>query len=99
MNLPKAVFDRLVETLGPRLVEGKYARLVADKYDTKEENRLYSLLLFRSLLTDGFESYSRFVRVNESQKDLIEQHNQILREDILKQAAEPQNAVFSLRFC
>jgi hypothetical protein len=67
------------------------------RYETKEENRLYSLLLFRSLLTDAFESDPKFVRVNETRKGLLKEHDARLRDAISKQAAQPHNVIFSLR--
>lgn len=97
-QLPEIVFARLKETLGPRLRDGHVARIVADRYGTKEENRLYSLLLMRSLLTDAWEAHPRFVRVNESRQSLKKELDAALRERVAKEAANPLPKVISVRF-
>ncbi len=97
LELPKLVRKRLEKVLGTRYANG-VAKVVADKYDTKEENRLYSLLLFRALLTDAFDAHPRFVRVNETKKSLLAQHNAQLRDTIAKEAEFPLNVIFSVRY-
>ena len=99
LKLPNVVRERLAATLGPRLHEGRFARVVADKYDTKEENRLYSLLLMRSLITDAWEAHPRFVRVNETREELLEQHRQNVADRIRHMADEsPLFSLISVRF-
>lgn len=99
LELPPVVKKRLVSLLGPRynkeLDEGK---VVADKYDTKEENRLYSLMLFRSLLTESWLAHPNFVRVKETRKDLLKKTNTTLKNTISELAKGDKLTVFRFSF-
>jgi hypothetical protein len=97
LELPGEVRTRLELVLGERCKNG-WAKVVADRYDTKEENRMYSLLLLRALLTDAFEACPRFVRVGETKKGLIEQHDAALRAAVASRAEEDRQVLFSFRF-
>lgn len=98
LRLPHLVRDRLVQVLGKRYdSETDTARVVADKYDSKEENRLYSLLLFRSLLSDAFQAHPSFVRVNETKEGLTKALSQDVVQTLKKKSEEPVNVIFRLR--
>jgi hypothetical protein len=66
-----------------------------DRYESKEENRLYSLLLMRTLLTTSWEAHPRFVRVGETRAALANQHNEKARGELLKRAQETTMTVFT----
>lgn len=97
LGLPEVVRQRLVALLGPRYHDG-CAVVTTDRYPTKEENRLHSLLLMRSLLTESWSAHPRFVRVNETRALLVKQHNSAAREALLARAAQPSMEVFRFQF-
>lgn len=97
LQLPAAVRQRFVQLLGPRHREGS-AIIVADRYPTKEENRVYSLLVMRSLLTESWSAHPRFVRINETRRDLVKKHNEAARQALLKLVTDqPTMTVFTFQ--
>ena len=113
LKLPVIVLSRMQQLLGTRFNEkhfheksaeiqkekkNRFARLSVDKYETREENRLYALLLFRALLANAWESHGRFVRVNETRAELSAQRAAAVRARVEQQASAPLHTLVSLRY-
>jgi len=85
LALPAVVEQRFVQLMGPRIVDG-WAAVVADRYHTKAENKLYSLLVMRALLQEAWRAHPRFVHITETRAALLEQQNSAVQARVRERA-------------
>lgn len=98
LNLPQHAKKRFRELVGKRIVKGQWAQIVADRYHTKEENKLYCLMIMRSLVSEAFKAEPSFVQVGEDIEEVRKRHTDDLQKRIEEALANGKYSTFRFNF-